>query len=135
MEWTLPQRCASSAKKLPLMTKSKPLMTESIPWRLVTSSVVHVQENDLRKIFEPFGELDFIQLAKDGSGNSQGYGYVQYVLRSQSSSLKSVYILLHHWKFPLPHPFQGRKENIDLLLSGGGNMLACFCVMQVCTLC
>ena len=97
MEWTLPQRCASSAKKLPLMTKS-------IPWHLVTSSVVHVQENDLRKIFEPFGELDFIQLAKDGSGNSQGYGYVQYVLTAQSSSLKSVHILLHHWKFPLPHP-------------------------------
>ncbi|CAD7700816.1 unnamed protein product [Ostreobium quekettii] len=44
-----------------------------------------ISESDLRKIFEPFGELDFIQLAKDGSGNSQGYGFVQFKLMSDAT--------------------------------------------------
>lgn len=31
----------------------------------------------MKRIFTPFGEVDFIQLIVDAAGKSQGYGYVQ----------------------------------------------------------
>lgn len=38
----------------------------------------NITESDLQNIFEPFGELDFVQLQKDEQGRSRGYGFVQY---------------------------------------------------------
>jgi RNA-binding protein 39 len=37
-----------------------------------------ITENDLQNVFEPFGELEFVQLQKDESGRSRGYGFVQF---------------------------------------------------------
>ena len=39
-----------------------------------------ITEQDLQNVFEPFGELEFVQLQKDDNGRSRGYGFVQYVL-------------------------------------------------------
>jgi RNA-binding protein 23/39 len=36
-----------------------------------------IDDVDLHNIFEPFGELDFVQLQKDENGRSRGYGFVQ----------------------------------------------------------
>jgi RNA-binding protein 39 len=38
-----------------------------------------ITEQDLQNVFEPFGELEFVQLQKDDNGRSRGYGFVQYV--------------------------------------------------------
>jgi len=38
-----------------------------------------ITEDDLKNVFEPFGELEFVQLQKDEGGRSRGYGFVQYV--------------------------------------------------------
>ena len=38
-----------------------------------------ITETDLQNVFEPFGELEFVQLQKDDTGRSRGYGFVQYV--------------------------------------------------------
>ncbi|KTW26337.1 hypothetical protein T552_02822 [Pneumocystis carinii B80] len=39
----------------------------------------NLTEDDLRQIFEPFGELEFVQLQKEhDTGRSRGYGFVQY---------------------------------------------------------
>jgi len=37
----------------------------------------NITETDLQSIFEPFGELEFVQLQKEESGRSKGYGFVQ----------------------------------------------------------
>lgn len=39
-----------------------------------------ITESDLQNVFEPFGELEFVQLQKEEQGRSRGYGFVQYVL-------------------------------------------------------
>jgi len=36
-----------------------------------------INETDLQNIFEPFGELEFVQLQKEETGRSRGYGFVQ----------------------------------------------------------
>jgi RNA-binding protein 39 len=36
-----------------------------------------ITEEDLRNVFEPFGELEFVQLQKEEQGRSKGYGFVQ----------------------------------------------------------
>ena len=51
----------------------------SIPFHRLYVGNIHfsINENDLRNVFEPFGELDFVQLQKDETGRSRGYGFVQ----------------------------------------------------------
>jgi RNA-binding protein 39 len=36
-----------------------------------------ITESDLQNVFEPFGELEFVQLQKDETGRSKGYAFVQ----------------------------------------------------------
>jgi RNA-binding protein 23/39 len=36
-----------------------------------------ITESDIQNVFEPFGELEFVQLQKDENGRSRGYGFVQ----------------------------------------------------------
>jgi RNA-binding protein 39 len=36
-----------------------------------------ITEQDLQNVFEPFGELEFVQLQKEEGGRSRGYGFVQ----------------------------------------------------------
>ena len=52
----------------------------SIPFHRLYVGNIHfnVTEQDLEAVFSPFGELEFVQLQKDDSGRSRGYGFVQY---------------------------------------------------------
>ncbi|KKA29794.1 hypothetical protein TD95_004807, partial [Thielaviopsis punctulata] len=52
----------------------------SIPFHRLYVGNIHfnVTEQDLLAVFEPFGELEFVQLQKDDTGRSRGYGFVQY---------------------------------------------------------
>jgi RNA-binding protein 39 len=41
----------------------------------------NLTENDIKQVFEPFGELEFVDLHKDPqTGRSKGYAFVQCVL-------------------------------------------------------
>jgi RNA-binding protein 23/39 len=81
----------------------------SIPFHRLYVGNIHfnVTEQDLQAVFEPFGELEFVQLQKDDSGRSRGYGFVQYATRlfssckTQLTSLPDSVMLLklgRHWK-------------------------------------
>ncbi|KAK2742648.1 hypothetical protein FQN55_007767 [Onygenales sp. PD_40] len=52
----------------------------SIPFHRLYVGNIHfsITESDLQKVFEPFGELDFVQLQKEEQGRSRGYGFVQF---------------------------------------------------------
>lgn len=40
----------------------------------------NLTESDIKQVFEPFGELEFVDLHKDSvTGRSKGYAFVQYV--------------------------------------------------------
>ena len=45
----------------------------------------NLSESDIKQVFEPFGELDFVDLHKDPTtGRSKGYAFIQYVGRIRS---------------------------------------------------
>lgn len=48
------------------------------------------QESDLKQIFEPFGAVDYITLQHDGTGRSQGFGFVQCALMRPPPSCRVV---------------------------------------------
>ena len=51
----------------------------------------NLTESDIKQVFEPFGELEFVDLHRDPmTGRSKGYAFVQYVERSKG--LTSRYI-------------------------------------------
>lgn len=54
---------------------------QSIPFHRLYVGNIHfsITESDLQNVFEPFGELDFVQLQREEAGRSKGYGFVQYV--------------------------------------------------------
>lgn len=58
----------------------------SIPFHRLYVGNIHfsITEQDLQNVFEPFGELEFVQLQKEEQGRSRGYGFVQYVPVSRS---------------------------------------------------
>ena len=40
----------------------------------------NLTESDIRQVFEPFGELEFVDLHRDPvTGRSKGYAFVQWV--------------------------------------------------------
>lgn len=40
----------------------------------------NLTESDIKQVFEPFGELEFVDLHRDPmTGRSKGYAFVQYV--------------------------------------------------------
>ncbi|BFZ63124.1 Phosphatidylinositol-3-phosphatase SAC1 [Saitoella coloradoensis] len=52
-----------------------------IPFHRLYVGNIHfsLTEEDLRTVFEPFGQLEFVQLQKEhDTGRSRGYGFVQY---------------------------------------------------------
>lgn len=53
----------------------------SVPFHRLYVGNIHfsITEADLQHVFEPFGELEFVQLQKDENGRSRGYGFVQCV--------------------------------------------------------
>lgn len=52
----------------------------SIPFHRLYVGNIHfsITETDLQNVFEPFGELEFVQLQKEEQGRSRGYGFVQF---------------------------------------------------------
>ncbi|KAJ5614616.1 hypothetical protein N7528_008270 [Penicillium herquei] len=52
----------------------------SAPFHRLYVGNVHfsITENDLQNVFDPFGELEFVQLQKDETGRSKGYAFVQF---------------------------------------------------------
>lgn len=52
-----------------------------VPFHRLYVGNIHfsITESDLQHVFEPFGELEFVQLQKEESGRSRGYGFVQSV--------------------------------------------------------
>ncbi|KAJ5901685.1 hypothetical protein N7495_002213 [Penicillium taxi] len=55
--------------------------SHSAPFHRLYVGNVHfsITENDLQNVFEPFGELEFVQLQKDDTGRSKGYAFVQFL--------------------------------------------------------
>lgn len=51
----------------------------TVPFHRLYVGNIHfsITENDLRHVFEPWGELEFVQLQKEEGGRSRGYGFVQ----------------------------------------------------------
>jgi RNA-binding protein 39 len=62
-------------------TESSGNHPNSIPFHRLYVGNIHfsITEQDLQNVFEPFGELEFVQLQKDDNGRSRGYGFVQSV--------------------------------------------------------
>jgi len=50
-----------------------------VPFHRLYVGNIHfsITEKDLQNVFEPFGELEFVQLQKEEGGRSRGYGFVQ----------------------------------------------------------
>lgn len=57
-----------------------------IPFHRLYVGNIHfsITETDLQNVFEPFGELEFVQLQKEEQGRSRGYGFVQFRNPSQA---------------------------------------------------
>lgn len=53
--------------------------SNGIPFHRLYVGNIHfsLNEGDLRQVFEPFGDLEFVQLQKEEQGRSKGYGFVQ----------------------------------------------------------
>ena len=50
-----------------------------VPFHRLYVGNIHfsITESDLQNVFEPFGELEFVQLQKEDTGRSRGSGFVQ----------------------------------------------------------
>jgi len=49
------------------------------PTRLYVGSLhFDINEDDLKQIFAPFGEIEFIDLHKEPDGRSKGFAFVQF---------------------------------------------------------
>lgn len=61
-------------------TETSGTHANSIPFHRLYVGNIHfsITEQDLQNVFEPFGELEFVQLQKDDNGRSRGYGFVQF---------------------------------------------------------
>ncbi|KAK5693849.1 Phosphatidylinositol-3-phosphatase SAC1 [Elasticomyces elasticus] len=60
--------------------------SNGIPFHRLYVGNIHfsITEEDLKNVFEPFGELEFVQLQKEDQGRSKGYGFVQFVDPTQA---------------------------------------------------
>lgn len=51
-------------------------------------------ESDLKKLFEPFGEIEYIDLFKKPNGENKGYGFICY---RDSSDAKAAVRKMHRF--------------------------------------
>ncbi|KAK4504853.1 hypothetical protein PRZ48_002816 [Zasmidium cellare] len=60
--------------------------SNGVPFHRLYVGNIHfsITEDDLKDVFEPFGELEFVQLQKEEQGRSKGYGFVQFVDPTQA---------------------------------------------------
>lgn len=60
-------------------TEGAATQSNGIPFHRLYVGNIHfsITEEDLKNVFEPFGELEFVQLQKEEMGRSKGYGFVQ----------------------------------------------------------
>lgn len=90
-------RLLEPAKKVPLPTPSTGAQDASLRnghdafTRLYVGSIpFELSENDLRAIFEPFGQMESLSLQRDASGKSLGYGFVHFMKHeSAKNALKA----------------------------------------------
>jgi RNA-binding protein 23/39 len=69
-----------------------------------------ITESDLQNVFEPFGELEFVQLQKEEQGRSRGYGFVQSVFLFLSSCIQ---LLTELYRFRDPHQAREALEKMN----------------------
>ncbi|KAK3704981.1 Phosphatidylinositol-3-phosphatase SAC1 [Vermiconidia calcicola] len=60
--------------------------SNGVPFHRLYVGNIHfsITEDDLKNVFEPFGELEFVQLQKEEQGRSKGYGFVQFIDPTQA---------------------------------------------------
>jgi RNA-binding protein 39 len=63
------------------VNSAEPNNANQVPFHRLYVGNIHfsITEADLTNVFEPFGELEFVQLQKEEGGRSRGYGFVQCV--------------------------------------------------------
>ncbi|KAH9844543.1 splicing factor, CC1-like protein [Teratosphaeria destructans] len=67
-------------------TEGTATQSNGIPFHRLYVGNIHfsITEEDLKNVFEPFGELEFVQLQKEEQGRSKGYGFVQFIDPAQA---------------------------------------------------
>lgn len=67
-------------------TEGTATQSNGIPFHRLYVGNIHfsITEADLKNVFEPFGELEFVQLQKEEAGRSKGYGFVQFIDPAQA---------------------------------------------------
>ncbi|KXT06689.1 hypothetical protein AC578_8555 [Pseudocercospora eumusae] len=67
-------------------TEGTATQSNGIPFHRLYVGNIHfsITEDDLKNVFEPFGELEFVQLQKEEAGRSKGYGFVQFIDPAQA---------------------------------------------------
>ena len=64
---------------------------DNYPRLYVGSLHFNLTESDIKQVFEPFGELEFVDLHRDPmTGRSKGYAFVQYVWFSLALQLRTT---------------------------------------------
>jgi len=67
-------------------TEGTATQSNGVPFHRLYVGNIHfsITEEDLKNVFEPFGELEFVQLQKEEIGRSKGYGFVQFIDPTQA---------------------------------------------------
>ncbi len=85
-------------------TEGTATQSNGIPFHRLYVGNIHfsITEEDLKNVFEPFGELEFAQLQKEDQGRSKGYGFVQYVSAPPKLYPMSSLMILSKIRRPSP---------------------------------